>query len=186
MKITGLFLVALFSLSFAAYGDESPHKAAPLKPYPRLLPLQLTIPPTAQTDIPLIGVSVSLKNPGNAAPNARLRLIIHDKDHAHAGGHHGLSPDSVKIEVLEEGTWKPVLLGVVSGGVLGAIGTEGGTAHRERHERNGFAIPAGMNKTWQLRLTFSEPGIYTFVAAVSPDNGSRHLAQPAHSIIEVQ
>lgn len=186
MNITRLFLVALFSISIAAYGGESPPNVAPLKPYPRLLPLQLIVPPTAQAGIPLVGVSVTLQNPGNAAPNARLRLIIHEKDHVHAVDHHGLSPDNVKVEVLESGVWKPVLLGVVSGGVLGAIGPEGVTAHRERHERNGFAIPAGLNKTWQLRLTFSVPGIYTFVAAVSPDNGSRHLAQPAHSIIEVQ
>ncbi len=185
MKITGLFLAALFSISITAYGGESPPNVVPLKPYPRLLPLQLSVPPTAQAGIPLTGVSVSLRNPGNEAPNSRLRLIIHDKDH-HAVGHHGLSLEDVKVEVLEEGVWKPVLLGVVSGGVMGAIGTEGVSAHRERHERNGFALPAGLNKTWQLRLTFSVPGIYTFVAAVSPDNGSRHLAQPAHSIIEVQ
>ena len=186
MKIFGLFLAVLFSISITAYGGGSPPNVAPLQPYPRLLPLQLSAPPTAQAGIPLVGISVSLHNPGDAAPNARLRLIIHEKDHSHAGDHIALSPDNVKVEVLEEGAWKPVILGMVSGGVLGAIGTEGGGAHSERHERGGFAIPAGFNKTWQLRVTFSVPGIYSLVTAVSPDNGSTHLAQPAHSIIEVQ
>jgi hypothetical protein len=169
-------------------GDQNvrPAMAAPPESYPRMLPLQLIAPPTAQAGIPLVGVSVSLLNPGAEAPNARLRLIIHDKDHRDAGGYRELSPDNVKIEVQEGGAWKPVLLGMVEGGVMGAIGTEGVAAHQERHRRGGFAIPAGLNKTWQLRVTFGLPGTYSLVSAVSPDNGSQHLAQPAHSIIEVQ
>lgn len=155
-------------------------------PNPRMLVLQLTAPPTAQQGMPFVGVSVSLLNPGTEAPNARLRLIIHDKDHRDAGGRRELSPDNVKVEVDEGGSWKPVRLGLVGGGVMGAIGTEGVAAHRERHRRGGFAIPAKLNKTWQLRVTFDLPGTYTLVSAVSPDNGSRHLAQPAHSIIEVK
>lgn len=209
MKRRGLFLIALCSIAIAAHGGEyqsrdqgtkmivadngattatppySQGKTPPLKPYPRLLPLQLIAPPIAQAGIPLDGISVSLRNPGEPAPNARLRLMIHEKDHGHAMDHPELSPDNVTVEVLEGGAWKPVMLGMVAGGVMGAIGSEG-AAHRERHERNGFEIPAGLNKTWQLRVTFSLPGTYSFVTAVSPDNGSRHLAQPAHSTIEVR
>ena len=166
--------------------EVAPAKAAPPAPSPRMLALQLSAPATAQAGIPLVGVSVSLLNPGTEAPNARLRLIIHDKDHRHAAGNRELSPDNVKVEVEEGQSWKPVLLGMVEGGVMGAIGTEGVAAHRQRHKRGGFAIPAGLNKTWQLRVTFGLPGTYTLVSAVSPDNGSRHLAQPAHSIIEVK
>lgn len=166
--------------------DLPPAKAAPRAPYPRMLLLKLIAPPTAEAGVPLVGVSVSLHNPGEEAPNARLRLAIHYKDHSDTGGDHELSPENIKVEVEENGSWKPVLLGMVEGGVMGAIGTEGGVAHQERHRRGGFAIPAGLNKTWQLRLTFGLPGIYSVVSAVSPDNGSRHLAQPAHSIIEVQ
>ena len=166
--------------------DERLPKAPPLKPYPRLLPLQLRAPATAQLGKPVVGVSVTLHNPGKPAPDARLRLIIHDKNYNRSGDHLELSPDNVKLEVLEGTLWKPVHLGSVENGVMGAIGTEMGTAHRERHKRGGFAIPAGLNKTWQLRLTISLPGTYSLVAAVSPDNGSRHLARPAHSIIEVQ
>jgi hypothetical protein len=114
-----------------------------------------------------------------------LRLIIHDKNYHPGEGRHELGPDNVKLEVLEGKSWKPVLLGSVENGVMGAIGAEGQTAHFERYKRGGFAIPEGLNKTWQLRLTLSLPGTYSLVAAVSPDNGSRHLAQPAHSIIEV-
>lgn len=159
---------------------------APQEPFPRMLPLQLIAPLTAQAGMPLVGVSVSLLNSGTEAPNARLRLIIHYKDHRNAGGHLELSPDNVKVEVQEGGLWKPVLLEMVEGGVMGAIGTEGVAVHQERHKRGGFAIPAGLNKTWQLRVTFDLPGTYSLVSAVSPDNGSKHLAQPSHSIIEVQ
>lgn len=166
--------------------DVRPGKAAPPEPSPRMLALQLSAPLTAQAGVPLVGISVSLGNPGTEAPNARLRLIIHDKDHRAVGGHRELSPGNVKVEVREGETWKPVLLGMVEGGVMGAIGTEGGASHRQRHRRGGFAIPAGLSKTWQLRVTFGLPGTYSLVSAVSPDNGSRHLAQPAHSIIEVK
>jgi hypothetical protein len=214
LKTTKLFIGMLFSIAVAACGGGSgsnegsaggasatgtasvaagggeralpPARTAPRAPYPRKLPLELSAPATAQTGVPLVGVSVSFSNPGAEAPNARLRLIIHFKDHRDAGGHRQLSPDNVKIEVQEGGAWKPVLLGMVGGGVMGAIGSEGGAAHQERHQRGGFAIPAGLNRTWQLRLTFGLPGTYTLVSAVSPDNGSRHLAQPAHSVIEVQ
>lgn len=161
-------------------------KEPPLKPYPRLLPLQLVAPSIAQAGTPITEVNVSLHNPGRPAPNARLRLIIHHKEVRHVGEHHALSADNVKVEVLEEGTWKTVLLGMIENGVIGAIGPEGVAEHHERYKRGGFAIPAGMKKTWQLRVTFNFPGIYSLVAAVSPDNGSRHLARPAHSIIEVQ
>ena len=215
MNITKIFLGVLLCLaiSVVAFGEDSRSSKAgvdaavpdddttpskiehsrhdhshkpPLKPYPRLLPLELIVPSTAQVGIPLDGVSVNLHNPGGSAPNARLRLMIHDKDPEHATDHPELSPDNVKVEVLENGSWKPVLLGLVEDGVMGAIGPEGVSTHRERHQRGGFAIPAGLNKTWQLRVTLSLPGTYAIVAAVSPDNGSRHLARPAHSIIVVQ
>ncbi|HUX91223.1 MAG TPA: hypothetical protein VMV48_11110 [Gallionellaceae bacterium] len=215
MKTAKLFFGILFSIAVAACGDGSgggeksagvpapvsatatitaqnfrdvppAEAAASTKPDPRMLVLQLIAPPTAQAGVTLVGISVSLLNPGTEAPNARLRLIIHDKDHRSAVGHRELSPDNVKVEVQEGGAWKPVILGMVEGGVMGAIGTEGVASHRERHRRGGFAIPAGLNKTWQLRLTFGLPGTYSLVSAVSPDNGSRHLAQPAHTIIEVQ
>ena len=214
MKITRLFLVVLFGISIAAYGGEryssvqdtnatvanngtttdtsrnfrhERHpKGPPLKPYPRLLPLKLNAPGMAQMGIPLVGVSVNLRNPGTSAPNARLRLIIHDKDRGQTGEHRELSTDTVKIEVLEGGYWKPVLLSMVDKSVMGTIGFEGVTAHRARQKRGGFAIPAGLKKTWQLRMTFSLPGTYSLVAAVSPDNGSRHLARPAHSVIVVE
>ncbi len=161
--------------------------ANPRDPYERLLPLELSAPARARAGQPLVGISVRLHNPGADAPNSRLRLIIHEKEDG-AGGHHELNPDNVKVEVLEGGLWKPVLLGITDGGVMGAIGGEAvaQAQHRERHKRGGFEIGAGFNKRWPLRVTFGLPGTYTLLVAISPDNGSRHLAQPAHSTIEVQ
>lgn len=200
MKMPGLIPALLFGFTIAAYAGEPPSiapdaftvaangatHAAPLKPYPRLLPFQLVAPPTAQAGQPLTGITLSLNNPGAAAPDARLRLIIHEQAHGHGAGHPALTPDNVKVEVLQGVSWIPVALGMADESVMGAIGADGVTAHRERYGRGGFAIPPGLNKTWQLRITFSVPGTYSLVAAISPDNGSRHLVQPAHSIIEVQ
>lgn len=160
--------------------------AAPQEPYARMLPLKLTAPPTARAGQPTAGISVRLHNPGAEAPDARLRLVIHEADHRSHAGHRELNPSNVRVEVQEGGSWKPVLLGVVDGGVMGAIGSEEAVQHRERHKRGGFAIREGFDKRWPLRVTFDVPGTYTLVVAVSPDNGSRHLAQPAHSTIEVQ
>lgn len=151
----------------------------------RMLPLELSAPPTARAGQPLVGISVRLQNPGAEAPDARLRLIIHEKDRGR-DGHRDLNPDNVRVEVLEGGTWKPVLLGVMDGSVMGAIGAESEALHGERHKRGGFQIREGFNRRWPLRVTFDAPGTYTLVVAVSPNNGSRHLAQPAHSTIEVQ
>lgn len=188
-------MLVLFSASIAAAGNGTaatpqnsqgtpPSNGAPQKPYPRLLPLQMSSPTTAQAGVPLEGITVNLQNPGSAAPDSRLRLIIHEA--SHTAVHQALSPANVKVEVFQGGRWVPVDLGMADESVMGAIGPEGVAAHRNRHGRGGFAIPAGLNKTWQLRVTFSLPGTYSLVTAVSPNNGSTHLAQPAHSTIVVQ
>ncbi len=161
-----------------------PAAANPREPYARLLPLELNAPATAQAGQPLVGISVRLNNPGAEAPNARLRLIIHEKERRQ--DRRDLNPDNVKVEVQEGGLWKPVLLEATDGGVMGAIGGEVGAQHHERHKGGGFAIGEGFNKRWPLRVTFGLAGSYTLVVALSPDNGSRHLAQPAHSNIEVR
>lgn len=191
----GIVAAALVSLG-ATESDWSVNSAvaAPPLTYPRLLPLQVGAPSQE-----LVGqarafkarrtgsvITVRLTNPGAEAPDSRLRVIIHDKDHRHGPDSHDLSPNNVKVEVQEGGSWKSVLLEMVDGGVLGAIGTEGVATHRERHKRGGFPIPAGFDKTWLIRVTFDMPGTYSVVVAVSPDNGSRHIAQPVHHIIEVQ
>lgn len=179
-------VMALVGGGGSEWGVQSAN-ANPREPYERLLPLELSAPAKARAGQPLVGISVRLHNPGAEAPNSRLRLIIHEKDHG-PGGHHELNPDNVKVEVLEGGLWKPVLLGITDGGVMGAIGSEevAQAQHRERHKRGGFEIREGFNKRWPLRVTFGLPGTYTLLVAVSPDNGSRHLAQPAHADIEVQ
>lgn len=150
----------------------------------RVLPLELRAPAVGRVGQPLVGLSVRLQNPGDEAPDARLRIFIHDKEHG--DGHRELNPDNVRVEVLERGGWRPVLLEIVDGGVMGAVGEEGATTHRERHRRGGFAIRAGFDRRWPFRVTFGQPGTYTVVVAVSPDNGSRHLAQPVFAHIEVR
>lgn len=150
----------------------------------RMLPLELRAPAAGRVGQPLPGLSVRLQNPGDEVSDARLRIFIHDKQHGEA--HRELNPDNVKVEVLERGGWSPVLLEIVDGGVMGAVGEEGAAEHRERHRRGGFAIRAGFDRRWPFRVTFGQPGTYTVVVAVSPDNGSRHLAQPTFAHIEVR
>lgn len=207
LGMLGAALVLWLGLS-GGFGGNAAHAAPPPATYPRLLPLQVSTPdqPTAsasasnaqnarastsQTQVTKAGkaapiISVRLTNPGTEAPHSRLRVILHEKSHRPGAGSHELTPDNVKVEVQEQGAWKPVMLEMVDGGVMGAIGTEGVAAHKERHRRGGFAIPAGFDKTWRLRVTIGHPGTYSVVLAISPDNGSRHLAQPAHHVIEVQ
>lgn len=163
--------------------------AAPREPYGRLLPLTITAPSGAvRAGTVRSGIVVRVINNGPEAPASRLRLIIRERDHVHKGDAAELGPDSVRLEVLERGGWVPVSLGIVDGGVLGAIGAEGvgPSGHTERHRKGGLPITAGLDKSWQLRITFSHPGSYAIGAALSPDNGSRHLAQPAYTTVEVR
>lgn len=160
-------------------------KQPPLKPYPRLLPLHLKAPDAARAGVPFDDINVRLTNPGQAAPNARLRLILHDQNHQ-PYTHPALSPDNVKLELWRRGLWEPVELGMVEGSVMGAIGNNGGSGQHERHKRGGFPIGEGASKIWRLRMTITVPGTYSLVAAVSPDNGSRHLAKPVNAVIVVQ
>jgi hypothetical protein len=183
LALLGVTVLAVGAGAAAERGAPMVMPKAP-EPYARMLPLELHAPAVASTGQPIVGISVRLHNPGTAAPPARLRLIIHDKEHRQ--DHRELNPDNVKVEVLEGTVWKPVLLAVADGGVMGAIGADGVAQHRERHKRGGFAIDEGFNQRWPLRVTFGLPGTYTLMVAVSPDNGSRHLAQPAHSNIEVR
>ena len=188
--VTAAMIVVVAALAFVGAGGSgfgvSSAMANPQEPYSRMLPLKLTAPPTARVGQATAGISVRLNNPGAEAPDARLRLVIHEVDHRSHGGHHELNPSNVRVEVQDGGSWQPVQLGVVDGGVMGAIGGEGAAQHRERHKRGGFAIREGFDKRWPLRVTFDVPGTFTLVVTVSPDNGSRHLAQPAHTTIEVQ
>ena len=154
--------------------DWTVQAATPVRP---VLDLKLAGPQTAQVGQPLIGINVSIINPGPSAQNARLRLIIHD------GTDRDLKADDIKIDVREGTSWVPVPLEPVDGGLMGAIGTEG-SGHRERHRRGGFTIPANLNKFWQLRITFSLPGVYQLVGTVSPDNGNTHLTQPSFITLE--
>lgn len=176
------------SSSHGISNSQSEHspKTAPLQPYPRLLALKLNAPTSAQVDVPFDDININLDNVGDAAPNARLRIIIHAKNYHSDTDQAELNPSTVKVEVQEGEVWKPIVLGMVENGVMGAIGAEGAAEHRERHKRGGFAIPPKSNQAWRLRMTFSVPGTYSVVAAVSPDNGSRHIAQPAFTTIVVQ
>jgi hypothetical protein len=142
-----------------------------------LLALTMTGPQTAEVGKPLDDINVRLSNSGSAAPDSRLRLFIHDK------GDRGLLANDIKIEVQEGSAWKTVQFEPIDGGVMGAIGAEG-NAHEERHKRGGFAIDKNANKAWRLRVTFRLSGHYSLVAAVSPDNGSTHLAKPASLSVE--
>lgn len=167
-------VVGVFVLVVLVSGDWVIQTAMAAQP---MLDLKLTGPQITQVDQPLEGINVSLKNPGLDRPNARLRLIIHD------GADRDLRAGDIKIDVREGASWVPLPLYPIDGGVMGAIGAEGG-GHKEIHQRGGFAIEAKSNKLLQLRLTFHLPGVYTLVIAVSPDNGNTHLAQPSFITVE--
>jgi hypothetical protein len=137
-----------------------------------------TITRTIQSGQPLTGINLSLINSGLASPNSRLRIFIHDSVDR------DLLTDDIKIDVTEGGKWVPVPLELIDGGLFGALGAEG-SGHKEPYQSGGFIIPAKVNKLWQLRLMFNLPGVYTFVVAISPDNGDTHLVQPTILTVEV-
>lgn len=187
--------VAVMALAFAAHGDNgdngdnggsrsvrkerNPPAWDPQYPYNLPSVLSLTAPRTGQAGKALNGVNIRLVNLSNRLPDARIRLLIHgDEDHE-------VNPDTIKVEVQENGGWKSLPFELIDEGVMAAIGAEGG-GHKERHKSGGFAIGSGMNKIWRLRMTFGTPGTYQVVAAVSDDNGRTHLAQPQHTDIEVK
>jgi hypothetical protein len=153
--------------------------AAPLLNFSLVGP-QTIGPQMAQTGIPLTGINVHLVNTGTTArQDARLRILIHQDEAVHRD----LQADDIQVDVLEGTSWLPVPLKPIDDGVMGAIGAEG-SGHKELHHRGGFAIPAKLNRVWQLRITFRLPGLYKMVTTVSPDNGNTHLAQPSSITLE--
>ncbi|POZ49860.1 hypothetical protein [Methylovulum psychrotolerans] len=136
-------------------------------------PLTLTVssPTTAKVGVPLEGINVHLVNPSLALRDSRLRLIVHD------GMERSVGPDDIKIDVLENNQWQPILVELIDEGVIGAIGAPG-EVHNDPHKGGGFSIGNKANSTWQLRVTFRSSGHYTMVMSVSPDNGETQLAQP--------
>lgn len=168
-------VVSLCALMALVGGNWAVQAATPVPR--RMLDFKLTGSPPAQVGQPLIGINANLINSGPATQNARVRLIIHD------GADRDLKAGDIKIDVREGISWVAVPLEPIDGGVMGAIGAEG-SGHREFHQRGGFTIPTKLNKLWQLRITFRLPGVYQLVAAVSPDNGNTHLAQPSVITLE--
>jgi len=175
LALSVLVLMALMSGEWAVQTAM----AAPLLNF-NLVGPQTIGPQMAQTGIPLTGINVHLVNTGTTArQDARLRIFIHQDEAVHRD----LQADDIQIDVLEGTSWIPVPLKPIDDGVMGAIGTEG-SGHKELHHRGGFAIPAKLNRVWQLRITLRLPGVYTMVTTVSPDNGNTHLTQPLNITLE--
>lgn len=175
LALSVLVLMALMSGEWAVQTAM----AAPLLNF-NLVGPQTIGPQMAQTGIPLTGINVHLVNTGTTArQDARLRIFIHQDEAVHRD----LQADDIQIDVLEGTSWIPVPLKPIDDGVMGAIGTEG-SGHKELHHRGGFAIPAKLNRVWQLRITLRLPGLYTMVTTVSPDNGNTHLTQPLNITLE--
>lgn len=157
-----------------------PVAAASAVPRARVRPtlkLGLEGPQTVKVGQPLEGLQIKLVNPGAAAPASRLRLFIHGDEK------HELTVSDIRVDVKEGKTWREVPVEPIDGGVMGALGTEG-RGHKNRHKRGGFAIARKMNRKWIIRVTFRKAGRYVVLTAVSPDNGSTHLAQPVSLTIE--
>ncbi|GAB6141631.1 hypothetical protein JCM14076_23600 [Methylosoma difficile] len=142
-------------------------------------PLSLTLkgPEIVQSGKPIDTVEVRLVNPGKETADSRLRLFIHDKDDRE------IQASDINIDIREKKGWRQLSVEIIDGGVMAAIGEEGDTDN-EHHKKGGFPINKNATQVWQIRLTFRLPGQYTLVVAVSPNNGSTHLAKPASMKIE--
>lgn len=179
--LVGMLAIAIASIVSLTGNSWAMHSAM-ADSKPRLEPrlgLTLTGPNVATAGKPLEGIIVRLNNPGEEAPDSRLRLFIHD------GEDREFRLEDFKVEVHEGNVWNEVKLEATDGsGVMGAIGKDG-EPHSEHHKRGGFTIGAKVNKVWQLRVTFSQSGRYSMVMAVSPDNGETQLAPPVGKSVEV-
>ncbi|MFM8340719.1 MAG: hypothetical protein ACKN9F_00695 [Methylomonas sp.] len=142
------------------------------------LGLTLTGPKTAASGYPVEGITVKLVNQdATDAPASRLRVFVHDELDR------DLKVGDIKIDVLEGGDWQALSLEPIDGGVMAAIGSAG-LLHDNYHEKGGFPIDKKTIKEWRLRVTLALAGHYSLVVAVSPDNGSTHLAPPASLKLE--
>lgn len=142
------------------------------------LELSITGPESAPSGYPVEGIAVRLVNQDqNDAPASRLRLFIHDEQERE------LQVGDISVDIQEGGEWLPLPLEPIDGGVMAAIGSAG-LPHDQYHDKGGFSIDKKTIKEWQLRITLIMAGHYSLVAAVSPDNGSTHLVQPANLELE--
>jgi hypothetical protein len=138
-----------------------------------LMDLQTSGPTSKLPGVSQTAVQLHLINLDTIAGGAaRLRLFVHGE------GEQVLQTGDIQLEVRENGVWQNISVEAIDGGVMCAIGADG-QGHREHHQSGGFQIAADLNKAWRLRVSLRVPGKYTLVAAVSPDNGATHLAQPA-------
>lgn len=157
-----LIVSAAISVSQPTLADSQPR-----------LRLTLTGPKNAPSGYPIEGINVRLINQDSVEASAsRLRLFIHDDQAT------DLRVADVKLDVQEGNEWKPLPLEQVDGGVMAVI-SSAGLPHTEHHKRGGFPINQKSIKEWRLRATLAQPGHYSLVVAVSPNNGGTHLAQPA-------
>jgi hypothetical protein len=133
----------------------------------------------AKSKQPFTGIKIQLANPGAGRAEARLRFFIHSV----GVDHHEVQAGGIKVAVQEGNAWVSLPVEPIDGGVMGAIGAAG-SGHKDMHRRGGFALPAKLHKTLQLRITFGSPGTYQVVAALSPDNGNKILATPSFITVE--
>ena len=169
--------ISLWALLVIAAMAASSTRSSAAGPRPPPLGLTLVAAPSVQAGQPLDAVTVRLVNPGAATADSRLRVFVHDREDREIG------INDIKIDIQEGNTWNNVKVEAIDGGVMGAVGAPG-KPHDQIHNHGGFHITHHVTKIWQLRLTFRLPGLYSVVAAISPDNGATHLAQPAKLSIE--
>ncbi|WP_432741258.1 hypothetical protein ABXJ76_13640 [Methylobacter sp. G7] len=172
-------VLVLLVLVSRDWGMQAVMAASPVLDLKLSGPQQTTGRQIVQARQRFTGVNVQLVNAGAAKQDARLRLFIHQDE----ADHNEIQAGDIKVEVREGASWVSVPVEPIDGGVIAVIGAEG-SGHKEIHRRGGFAIPAKLNKTLQLRITFGSPGIYQVVVALSPDNGNTHLAQPSFITLE--
>lgn len=114
--------------------------------------------------------------------DAQLRFFIQLESEVHD---FGIEASDIAIEVRKDAaSWVSIPVEPIDGSAMSIVDLAE-VGHDEKHRHASFAIQNESGVLWQLRITARKPGVYQLVAAVSPDNGDTHLAEPSFITVEV-
>ena len=127
-------------------------------------------------------INVQFPSTGKIRQDAQLRFFIHLGSEAHD---FNIEANDIAIEVRKDAaSWVLIPAEPLDGGAMGTIDLAE-VGYDEQHRHASFVIENESGVLWQLRITLHKPGVYQLVAAVSPDNGNTHLAEPSFITVEV-
>lgn len=174
-------ILALSILSGTDYGLQAASVALPKLNLKLMEPQKSTERLTVIAHQPF-AINVYFPSSKRIRQDAQLRFFIHLGSEVHD---FDIEANDIAIEVRKDAaSWVLIPAEPIDGGAMSTIDLAE-IGHDEKHQHASFAIQNESGVLWQLRITAHKPGVYQLVAAVSPDNGNTHLAEPSFITVEV-